>query len=154
MQAFPKKKRIKAKLTPAKVQPFFNAAIRRRDGDCVMTHSGHSGPLEASHFFTVKANGAMRFYPPCAHTQCTRHHKSEFHEDNPIPYVNWMGENVPEMDFMLAYRKVPVHYSQDDLRYIESECKQDRLEEVQTFIESKIKDACERMGRTFNKGEK
>lgn len=106
-----------------------------------MTHSAHAGNLEASHFFTVGANGALRFYPPNCHTQCTKHHKAEYHEDSPIPYTDWMRANVPELDWMDAHRKITIRYGQPVLREIEDLCKRDRLDEVQALIEILIKEA-------------
>lgn len=137
--AFPKKpkKSKKAKLTPAKVQPFFNTAIRRRDMHCVMTHSECSGNYEASHFFAVKSNGALRFYPPNVHTQCSRHHLAEYHNDNPLPYVEFMM-GLPELEWMEQVRKRTVKYSQETLATILSLCKADDLEGVKVLIERLI----------------
>jgi len=136
---FPKKQRKVRKLTIAKVQQEFNAAIRRRDHSCVMYHSEHSGPLQSSHFFTVGANSALRFYPPCAHTQCMKHHYSEFHHDNPMPYARWMQENVPEFAWMEDNRKREIKYNQQVLEEILAYCLSDNLIELGFYIERHLK---------------
>lgn len=135
---YPKKKRTKKKYTTAKVQDLFNAAIRRRDGHCVMYHSPHAGQLEASHFFTVGGNGAMRYHPDNCHTQCTKHHFSEYHMDNTLPYTRWMEKYVPNLEWMETHRKREVKYNQANLEVIADLCIHDKLRELKRFIESLI----------------
>lgn len=138
---FPKKNKRPKKTPIARVQKVFNEAIRRRDGFCVMDHSGHAGNLEASHFFSVGANGSLRFYPPNVHCQCTKHHKAEFHNDNPLPYADWMRAHVPELEFMEQNRKRIIRYTQPIRDRIEELCKADRLDELQDLITSMILEA-------------
>lgn len=128
----------KGKLTAAKVQPIFNAAIRRRDGGCVMIHSDHRGNLEASHFFAVGSNSALRFYPPNVHCQCSKHHVAEYHNDNPMPYVDWMQENVTQFVWMERNRKKSIRYTQEVLQKIRMLSETDNLSELQTYIEELI----------------
>lgn len=135
-----KTKKAARKITVSKVQTIFNAAIRRRDGMCVMA-GDHAGNLECSHFFTVGGNGALRFYPPGAHTQCTSHHHAEFHNDNPLPYTRWMQVNVAELDWMEDHRKTIIRYSQPTLHAIAEYCKKDAMVQLQQFIEALIKEA-------------
>jgi hypothetical protein len=136
---FPKKQRKTKKLTPTKVQIEFNAAIRRRDCNCVMSHSEHSGQLQASHFFTVGGNGALRFYPPNVHAQCAKHHHNEFHHDNPMPYARWMQEHVQEFSWMEDNRKREIKYNQQVLSEILAYCMSDNLIELGFYIERHLK---------------
>lgn len=136
---FTKKQRKTRKLTISKVQMEFNAAIRRRDGACVMCHSEHAGPLQASHFFTVGGNGAMRFYPDNVHAQCAKHHHAEFHHDNPLPYARWMEANVQSFSWMEDNRKREIKYNQQVLAEILAYCQADELVELGLYIERHLK---------------
>lgn len=136
---FPKKKKAPPRLTPAKVQLILNKAIVRRDRYCVMDGE-HSEKLEASHFFTVGANGSMRFYPPNVHCQCHKHH-SEYHNDSAIPYVLWMESNIDEMEYMQKNRKKTLHYSQSMLYSIKEMSERDDLDGIQVLIESMLEGA-------------
>lgn len=134
---FPKHKKPKApKLTLPKVQVEFNAAIRRRDQWCIMSHSACAGKLEASHFFAVGGNSSLRFYPPNCHTQCTAHHQAEFHNNNPLAYTEWMQANVPQLEWMRVARKREIKYTQDRLKEILALCKSDQLEALALYIEA------------------
>jgi hypothetical protein len=128
------------KIKISKVQTLFNEAIRRRDGSCVMA-GPHSGNLECSHFFTVGGNGCLRFYPHCAHTQCTSHHVAEFHHGNALPYVRWMQVNVAKLDWMEDVRKTIIRYSQPNLRQIAEYCRTDQLGQLAEYIEDLIREA-------------
>lgn len=135
-----KKKRKSKPLTPAKVQlRHFNPAIRRRDHRCVTRDERCSGRLEASHFFAVAGNGGIRFHPANAHTQCTHHHKYEYHHSNPLRYVRWMESNVPrKLAYLESVQYVSVRYTQDDLRVIASLCDSDQLDKVEQYVEALI----------------
>lgn len=135
---FPKKRKNGKKLSVTKVQELFNAAIRRRDWHCVMYHSPHAGQLEASHFFTVGGNAALRFHPDNCHTQCTKHHFSEFHLDNPLPYTRWMEKYIKNLEWMETHRKKTVKYNQANLEVIAELCINNKLRELKRFIESLI----------------
>ena len=125
----PKKK--KKTLTPAKVQTSFNQAIVRRDGRCIL--SGGTDNPQCSHFFAVGGSGALRFYPPNAHTQTAGVHIN-FHNRDVLPYTEWMQENVPQLDWMKTARKATIHYGQGSLTIIQSYCKEDRLTELTAYI--------------------
>ena len=127
----PKKK--KKTLTPAKVEKlYFNPAIRRRDGRCVTC--GKATELQSSHFIAKKSAGALRFYPPNAHAQCSGCHRYKWHNGDTIDYTDFMTENVPELDWMKTARKATIHYGQGSLTIIQELCVTDRLSELTAYI--------------------
>ncbi len=132
---FPKTpKKHKPKLTPAKVQPIFNAAIVRRDGFCI-TSCGVDN-LQCSHFFAVGGSGALRFHPANAHAQTAGEH-IRFHNRDCTAYAEYMADH-PKYEYLKAARSRQVKYSQDDLRRILELSKADRLDELEEFVEELI----------------
>lgn len=125
------------KLTATKIQPLFNAAIVRRDGSCIT--SGRREMLQCSHYFTVGASPALRFYPPNAHAQTAREHLL-FHHADVLPYTEWMQANVHQLDWMKAARKMTAKFSQATLEHIAVLCRADRLDELTIYIENLLGD--------------
>lgn len=132
------KKAIKksAKLTAAKVQPFFNAMIREAGGRCVTC--GKRAELQASHFFEVGGSGALRFYPPNVHAQCGGCHL-DYHNRTGLPYTRWMQNNVEELDWMERARKVTIRYKQADLEQIKAWAKAGFSDHIKRWVEEKIR---------------
>lgn len=129
----PKKKR--AKLTAAKVQPFFNAAIREADGHCCTCPKEIE--LQSSHFFEVGGSGALRFYPPNVHAQCGGCHL-DYHNRTVLPYTRWMQNNVPQLEWMERARKVTIRYKQADLEQIKAWAQAGYLELIKQWVEDRI----------------
>lgn len=142
IKAQPKKGKKKAKkLTVGKVQAAVNAAIRRRDGRCVVTDDKHpcAGVLTASHFYSVGGNGSLRFYPPNIHTQCFGHHGIHERNQDPVFYHAWMMYNYPStLDFMNIARGTVIKYDQETLRHIKEMADSDQLDILQEYIEIRL----------------
>ncbi|MCR5725409.1 MAG: recombination protein NinG [Treponema sp.] len=100
------------KIPIEKVQEAFNAAIRWRDGRCMVKDCELcSGQLECSHFFSVGANPALRFYPPNAYTQCHVHHWRHHNKAEPF-YTDWMKKQHPaDFERMEKMRHRYIKYS-------------------------------------------
>ena len=129
---FPKPTK-KKKLTAAKVQVEFNKMIVRRDGKSVL--SGSKDNLQASHFFSVGGNGALRFYPPNVHAMTAGEHRFGYHGSDTLTYTVWMQDNVPELPWMAKNRTKTIRYGQPFLRDILTLCKMDSVEELTQLIE-------------------
>jgi gamma-glutamylcyclotransferase (GGCT)/AIG2-like uncharacterized protein YtfP len=138
----PKKGKKKTKkLSVVKVQVAVNAAIRRRDGRCVVTDDKHAcaGVLTASHFYSVGGNGCLRFYPPNIHAQCFGHHGIHERNQDPVFYHAWMMYNYPStLEFMNTSRGTVIKYDQDTLRHIKELSDTDQLDILQEFIELRL----------------
>ena len=140
VKAQPKKKK-KKKLTVTKVQDAVNYAIRLRDAGCINHDGTCKGNLEASHFFGKGGNGGLRYYPPNIHGQCSKHH-FDHHQRNPLCYVEWMQENLPEeLEWMESVRGRVVKYSQSVLEDIQALAKAGELEALTEYIRSLINEA-------------
>ena len=133
MTSYPKKKRGPAKLTAAKVQPFFNHAIVAAERFSVL--SGSKDSLQCSHFFPVGGNGSLRFYPPNAHAMTAGEH-IHFHNRDVLPYTEWMQEHVPELEWMKRAKGKTIKYTQSLLAYILGASKRGEV----ALIESVIKE--------------
>lgn len=131
------KRRRTTKLTAAKVQVEFNAMIRRRDGRCMVNYGSCDAPekdLQCSHYYRVKSNGGLRFYPYNAWTQCSKHHMIH-HEVDDDMYPEWMRIHCPEeLEWMRSVRGRPVRYTQLVLREILEACKRDDAEAVRKIV--------------------
>ena len=131
------KRRRTAKLTAAKVQVEFNAMIRRRDGRCMVNYGSCDAPekdIQCSHFYSVKGNGGLRFYPYNAWGQCSRHHLIHHNTDSYM-YAKWMEKHCPEeLKWMESVRGKPVRYTQIVLREILDACKADDCERVRKIV--------------------
>lgn len=135
-----KKKKVK-KLTAAKVQVAVNAAIRRRDGECIVRDGKHecAGCLTASHFYSVGGNGCLRFYPLNIFTQCFGHHGIHERNQDPVFYHAWMIEhNSGALEFMERVRGSVIKYDQETLRIIKDYAEEDRLDLLCDFISEKL----------------
>lgn len=133
MKSFPKpKKTKKKKLTPKKVQEYFNAAIRRRDGRC-MTPFYCKGALQASHFFAVGGNGGLRFHPANCWTQCAGCH-FEWHNRNPMRFFDLMRKKPEKLTWLENHRTRTIKYTQEVLQRISELCLQDRLDVLEDYI--------------------
>lgn len=135
-----KKKKVK-KLTCAKVQEAVNAAIRRRDGTCIVRDGRHecAGNLTASHFYSVGGNGCLRFYPQNIFCQCFGHHGIHERNQDPVFYHAWMLENHPgALQFMESVRGKVIKYDQETLRTIKTYADADELEHLYDFITEKL----------------
>ena len=128
-----------SKISINKVQDAFNSAIRRRDCRCmVRDFEPCYGSLEASHFYTVGGNPALRFYPPNAWTQCSKHHWNH-HNKSAKTYVLWMQENkAKELEYMQSARSRYIKYDDETKAEIMRLCDEDRLDELQRMIEVKL----------------
>jgi hypothetical protein len=131
----PKKKKAK-KLTVTKVQDAVNKAIKERESVCINQDATCKGNLEASHFFGKGGNGGLRYYPPNIHPQCSKHH-FDHHQRNPLCYVEWIEENLPDqVEWMKTARVKVLKYSQPVLKDIYEMAKSGKLDELTQYIET------------------
>jgi len=132
-----KTKRVKnhKRLTLSKVQEIFNRAIRNRDEKSVL--SWQRDDLQASHFMARGGSSALRYYPPNVHAMTSGEHSS-YHYRDPLPYTEWMQENVPELEWMKRARKVSVTWNQSDLEKIVSCCTVGAWRELTMYVENRI----------------
>ena len=90
----------KNKIPIGKVQEAFNAAIKRRDGRCMIRdYEPCEGQLEASHFYTVGSCPSLRFYPPNCYAQCQKHHFSHHNkwcDEDEWNYSSFLDKNHVE----------------------------------------------------------
>ena len=138
----PKKGKKKTKkLSVVKVQVAVNAAIRRRDGRCVVTDDKHAcaGVLTASHFYSVGGNGCLRFYPPNIHAQCFGHHGIHERNQDPVFYHYFMITNhLDALEFMDKARGSVLKYTQEVLHAIKDLSDKDDLETLELYVRTKI----------------
>ena len=133
----------KRKIPIAKVQEAFNAAIKRRDGRCmVRDYEPCEGELECSHFFTTGSSPALRFYPFNAWAQCSKHHwnhHNKWKEDDVYTYENWMQcEHYDEYCYMLQHSHSFVKYTDELKAEIIKLCNEDRLDELAELIRGEL----------------
>ena len=101
------------------------------------------GQLECSHFYTVGSSPSLRFYPPNAYAQCSKHH--------------WKHHNVWTDDENWSYERFLENHHINDLIYIEEHgnrfikytdelkaeiirlCNADKLDELKELIEENLK---------------
>lgn len=129
----------KHKISIDKVQEAFNAAIKRRDMRC-MIHDFEPccGPLECSHFFTVGSSPALRFYPPNAYAQCSKHHWNHHNKDVPF-YFNWMTYfRRSDLDYIETHRSRYIKYDDELKAEIIRLCNTDKLDELKELIEENL----------------
>jgi len=142
IKAQPKKGKKKTKkLSRVEVQAAVNAAIRRRDGRCVVTDDKHAcaGHLTASHFYSVGGNGCLRFYPPNIHTQCFGHHGIHERNQDPVFYhYHMIANHLEALEFMDGTRGSVVKYDQETLRHIKELADGDCLDTLREYIEMRI----------------
>lgn len=132
------------KINIEKVQEAFNSAIRRRDMRCMVRDFEQcSGPLECSHYHSVGASPALRFYPPNAWTQCQKHHWNHHNRNEPAlvnTYLHWMmNYHYNDEQKMLELKSRYIKYTEELKAEIIRLCNSDRLEELQTLIEENLK---------------
>ena len=132
----------KKKIPLEKVQEAFNAAIKRRDGMCmVRDYEPCCGELECSHFFTVGSSPALRFYPLNAHAQCQKHHWN--HHNNiksERVYAWWLFENYSDdYWYMFELKHRYIKYTDELKAEIIRLCNEDRLDDLKTLIEENLK---------------
>lgn len=127
------------KISLEKVQRAFNDAIKRRDCRCMIKDFEPCyGQLECSHFYTVGGSPAIRFYPPNAYAQCSKHHWN--HHTGKVPfYRQWMNENH-QQDYikMERIRNKFIYYSDELKTEIIRLCNEDKLMELQKLIEEEL----------------
>lgn len=133
----------KNKISLSKVQESFNAAIKRRDGSCmVRDYEPCCGQLECSHYYTVGSSPALRFYPLNAWTQCQLHHwkhhniwkaADPFSYESHLKRTQWM-----KTEFMETHRYSYIKYTDDLKAEIIRLCNADKLDELQRLIEEKL----------------
>ena len=130
----------KHKIPLSKVQEAFNAAIKRRDGRCmVRDYEPCCGELECSHFFTVGSSPALRFHPYNAWTQCRKHHWNH-HNKKLAFYEDWMMNNhLDEHTKLGQLSHKYIKYTDELKAEIIRLCIEDRLEELKTLIEGELK---------------
>jgi hypothetical protein len=102
-----------------------------------MTPGGCNGALQASHFFAVGGNGGLRFHPGNCWTQCAGCH-FEWHNRNPVKYFELMYAFPERFDWLQRNRTVPVKYTQERLNRIAELCVQDKLIELEEYINNLI----------------
>ena len=142
MKPIPKPKKSK-KLTVTKVQDAVNAAIRRRDGRCMVRDHRHecAGVLTASHFFAVGGNSCLRFYPFNIFGQCFGHHGIHERKHDPVFYHNFMLANYPEeLEWMERNQGKSIKYSQPVLEKIRDYAISDDLDGLRDYIRELFKE--------------
>lgn len=138
----------KNKIRIDKVQEAFNSAIKRRDGRCMIRdYEPCSGQLECSHFCSVGSSPALRFYPPNAWTQCSKHHWK--HHNSPewakawnkfSFYEKWMDEkHWAECADMYYMRNQYIKYTDELKAEIIRLCNADKLDELTKLIEKELR---------------
>lgn len=129
------------KISIDKVQEAFNSAIKRRDCHCMIKDFEPCyGQLECSHFFTTGGNPALRFYPPNAYAQCSKHHWKH-HNDKKCScwYENWIKENhLEDYDKMVLMRHKTIKYTDELKAEIIRLCNADKLDELKELIEREL----------------
>ena len=133
----------KHKISLDKVQQAFNAAVKRRDGRCmVKDYEPCCGELECSHFFTVGASPALRFYPYNAWTQCHKHHHyhhTKWKHDDPWTYKRFiMLDHITEFDWMFKHNHRYIKYTDELKAEIIRLCNEDRLDDLKILIEKEL----------------
>lgn len=129
----------KNKIPITKVQDAFNAAIRRRDGRCMIKdYEPCEGQLECSHFITVGCCNALRFYPMNAWAQCSKHHWRHHHSKEHF-YYRWLIDNhEKEFDEMLSLAHHYIKYTDWLKAEIIRLCNADKLDELKELIEKEL----------------
>ena len=132
------------KISIDKVQEAFNSAIKRRDGRCMIRdYEPCCGQLECSHFYTVGSSPALRFYPPNAYAQCSKHHWKHHNVwacDDPYSYDSFLlcnHEQETNQMGSMAYRYIK--YTDDLKAEIIRLCNADKLDELKELIEENLK---------------
>ena len=131
----------KHKISIGKVQEAFNAAIKRRDGRCMIRdYEPCCGQLECSHFYTVGSSPALRFYPPNAYAQCQKHHWNHHNkEESAFTYENWITSfRINDYDKMSVLKNKYIKYTDDLKAEIIRLCNADKLDELKELIEEKL----------------
>ncbi len=127
------------KISLDKVQTAFNSAIKRRDCRCMIKdYEPCYGVLECSHFFTCGGNPSLRFYPPNAYAQCTKHHWNHHNKTTSV-YRNWMKENhLSDLLKMEQIRHRSLKYTDDLKAEIIRLCNEDELDELTVLIKKEL----------------
>jgi hypothetical protein len=121
------------KLKAYKIQPYFNRAVIARDGRCVVC--GADLNLQCSHYFTVGANGGLRFFPGNAYAFCAKCHLKH-HTDDPSFFHRWMIEHRgPALKRIEALKGSSVRYTQAVLEQIRAYCKSGELIPLEAYLE-------------------
>lgn len=130
----------KNKIPLDKVQAAFNAAIKRRDGRCmVQDYEPCCGALECSHFYTVGGSPSLRFYPPNAYAQCQKHHWNH-HNKKDLFYMKWLAnEHWPDFQNMLGFKNCYIRYTDELKAQIIRLCNEDKLEELKGLLEAEFR---------------
>ena len=135
----------KSKISLNKVQEAFNAAIKRRDGRCMIRdHEPCSGQLECSHFYTVGSSPSLRFYPLNAYAQCQKHHwkhhnAKDWSDENYNRYFDWLNENHrEELEIMSALRGRYIKYTDELKAEIIRLCNENKLDNLKRLIETEL----------------
>ena len=132
----------KNKISLDKVQEAFNAAIKRRDGRCMIRdYEPCCGQLECSHYLTVGSSPSLRFYPLNAYAQCQKHHwKHHNVRDGFIPYDKFMElEHRADVGKLYDLKNRYIKYTDDLKAEIIRLCNADKLDELKELIEENLK---------------
>ena len=130
----------KHKISIAKVQDAFNAAIKRRDCRCVVRDfEPCAGNLECSHFYTVGANPTIRFYPLNAYAQCQKHHWNHHNKNEKFYHDYMINNHQQDMKRMEGMRKRFIDYTDELKAEIIRLCNSDKLDELRELIEREVK---------------
>lgn len=134
----------KNKIPLSKVQEAFNAAIKRRDGRCMIRdYEPCCGELECSHYFSVGSSPSLRFYPPNAYAQCQKHHWKHHNDwtcDDEFNYEWFMYcYHEKELKYMETIRHCYIKYTDELKAEIIRLCNEDRLDELKELIEGELK---------------
>lgn len=129
----------KNKIPLEKVQKAFNDAIKRRDCRCLIKdYEPCYGQLECSHFYTIGGNPSLRFYPPNAYAQCSKHHWNH-HNKSAKTYVKWMQNyHNEELEYMQTARNKFIKYDDELKAEIIRLCNADKLDELKKLIEERL----------------
>ena len=131
----------KHKISIDKVQEAFNAAIKRRDMRCMIRdYEPCEGGLECSHFYTVGSTPSLRFYPPNAYAQCSKHH---WNHHNKKESANMYGDflsygHLDDKGKMFYMRNKYIKYTDELKAEIIRLCNADKLDELKELIEEEL----------------
>ena len=133
----------KHKIPLEKVQEAFNAAIKRRDGRCmVRDYEPCDGELECSHFFTTGACPALRFYPANAFAQCHKHHHyhhTRWSESDEYSYRKYLLDEYPaNLEWMEMHKHRYIKYTDELKAEIIRLCNEDRMDDLKILIEKEL----------------
>lgn len=102
------------------------------------------GQLECSHFYTVGSSPSLRFYPPNAWTQCSKHHFNHHNKwkkniDRKAFEAAVIAKYCEDLDYMESHRNRFIKYTDELKSEIIRLCNADKLDELKELIEENLK---------------